>query len=229
MMSAAETLTDGVYRVLQDYTFDMLDVIESHLATERIGQTERGRMTSQQQEEFDKIRKCMDKLANSLQNGFEESFRTLEAHIAETFNGVETSALLIATQQQQQQAQTQSQSSSAAQSIQSTPHKDVRGLVAAIQEQRRVFIALSEQIDNALAERQATLARIAEKQAQLRTAREVNSSVVLVKKAAPSSTFSVPPQSAGKGGGYTETLNEMEVEAIDIENTVRSIYTTLDN
>lgn len=201
----AETLTEGVYRVLQDYTFDMLDVIESHLATERIGQVERAKMTPRQQEEFDKIRKCMDKLANSLQNGFEENFRELEAQIAKTFAGIESSLIPGPPQQQP---------------FPMDKEKSLRDLLGAIQEQKRLFSVLSEQIYNALAERKATLARITEKQARLKTAKEINNSVSRIKK--------VSPQQGLPGrGGCLETLDEMEVEVNEIVENVKGVYASL--
>lgn len=211
----AETLTEGVYRVLQDYTFDMLDVIESHLAAERIGQTERGKMTSKQQEEFDKIRRCMDKLASSLQNGFEENFRELEAQITQTFTGIEGSLLLLLQPPNSQQP---------------GPNggKSMRDLLGAIQEQKRLFALLSEQIYNALAERKATLARIAEKQARLKTAKEINESVARIKKISPVQQGQQQQQQQFIRGGYLETLDEMEVEANEIVNNVKDVYANLD-
>lgn len=203
----AETLTEGVYRVLQDYTFDMLDVIESHLAAERIGQTERGKMNPKQQEEFDKIRRCMDKLASSLQNGFEENFRELEAQITQTFTGIEASLITPNLQQ-----------------VGPNGGRGMRDLLGAIQEQKRLFALLSEQIYNALAERKATLARIAEKQARLRTAKEINRSVAGIRKVSPAQQSQ---QQFGRGG-CLEALDEMEVEANEIVNTVKDVYADLD-
>ena len=191
----------------------MLDVIESHLATERIGQTDPEKMTSKQQKEFDQIRKCMDKLASSLQAGFEENFRELEAQITQTFTGIEASLVPQSIQQQQR--------------LGTNGEKSARDLLGAIQEQKRLFAVLSEQIYNALAERDATLARIAEKQARLRTAKEINGSVARIKKVSPMQQDQQQQQQQLGRGGCLEALDEMEVEVNEIVSTVEDVYADL--
>lgn len=89
-----EEFVSGMYQILEDYCFDMVDEVEARMI-ERAGEK---RMT-------ETVKQCIDRMADELQKGFEGPFGKFEEEVAPLFELMkrrEKQAITAVDQQQQQ-------------------------------------------------------------------------------------------------------------------------------